>query len=121
MAGFLRLLAALPNGPSTVPYPGLPWTVAGRPVEPGSITAKILVLHGGSDPFVPAADVAGFMGEMVKAKAMWQMELYGSAVHSFSNPGAGDNVASGSAYNQDAEKRSIAAMDRFFGEIFAAK
>ena len=91
------------------------------PVEPGSITAKILVLHGGSDPFVPAADVAGFMGEMVKAKALWQMEIYGAAVHSFSNPGAGDNVASGSAYNHDAEKRSIAAMERFFGEIFAAK
>lgn len=91
------------------------------PAEPGTITAKILVLHGGSDPFVPAAEVAGFMDEMVKVKSAWQLEIYGAAVHSFSNPGAGDNVASGSAYNQDAEKRSIAAMERFFGEIFAAK
>ena len=91
------------------------------PVEPGGITAKILILHGGSDPFVTAADVAGFMAEMVKVKASWQVEIYGTAVHSFSNPGAGDNAASGSAYNQDAEKRSIRAMDHFFGEIFTAK
>lgn len=90
------------------------------PATEGGIKAKVLVLHGGADPFVPGADVAGFMDEMTKAKASWRMETYGGAVHSFSNPGAGDNVASGSAYNQEAEKLSIAAMERFFGEIFAA-
>jgi dienelactone hydrolase len=91
------------------------------PAAEGAIKAKVLVLHGGADPFVPAADVAAFMEEMTKAKAVWRMETYGGAVHSFSNPTAGDNVASGSAYNPDAEKRSIAAMERFFGEIFAVQ
>lgn len=91
------------------------------PASEGGITAKVLVLHGGADPFVPSADVAGFMDEMTKAKAVWRMETYGGAVHSFSNPTAGDNVASGSAYNVTAEKLSIAAMERFFGEIFAVQ
>ena len=88
------------------------------PATEGGIKAKVLVLHGGADPFVPPADVAAFMDEMTKAKAVWRMETYGGAVHSFSNPGAGDNVASGSAYNVAAEKLSIATMERFFGEIF---
>jgi len=91
------------------------------PTTPGGIKAKVLVLHGGADPFVPPADVATFMDEMTKAKAIWRMETYGGAVHSFSNPSAGDNVASGSAYNVGAEKLSIAAMERFFGEIFAVQ
>ena len=91
------------------------------PAAEGAITARVLVLHGGADPFVPPADVAAFMDEMTKAKAIWRMETYGGAVHSFSNPGAGDNVASGSAYNQEAEKLSIATMERFFGEIFAVQ
>lgn len=87
----------------------------------GGIKARLLVLQGGADPFVPPADVAAFMEEMTKAKALWRMETYGGAVHSFSNPTAGDNVASGSAYNVEAEKLSIAAMERFFGEIFAVQ
>jgi dienelactone hydrolase len=91
------------------------------PVAEGGIKAKVLVLHGGADPFVPPADVAAFMDEMTRAKAVWRMETYGGAVHSFSNPGAGDNVASGSAYNQEAEKLSIATMERFFGEIFTVQ
>lgn len=91
------------------------------PATEGGIKAKVLVLHGGADPFVPPADVAAFMDEMTKAKAVWRMETYGGAVHSFSNPGAGDNVASGSAYNQEAEKLSIATMERFFGEIFTVQ
>jgi dienelactone hydrolase len=99
---------------------GLKGAVAVPAVE-GGIKAKVLVLHGGADPFVPPADVAAFMDEMTKAKAIWRMETYGTAVHSFSNPGAGGNVASGSAYNQEAEKLSIAAMERFFGEIFAVQ
>ncbi len=91
------------------------------PAAEGGIKAKVLVLHGGADPFVPPADVAAFMDEMTKAKAVWRMETYGGAVHSFSNPGAGDNVASGSAYNMNAEKLSIATMERFFGEIFTVQ
>lgn len=81
--------------------------------------AKVLVLHGGADPFVPPTDVANFMDEMTKAGAVWRMETYGGAVHSFSNPTAGSDVQSGSAYDADAERRSLATMDGFFAEIFA--
>jgi dienelactone hydrolase len=88
------------------------------PVEPGAISAKILVLHGGADPHVPPTDVANFMMEMTTAKADWRFEMYGGVVHSFSNPSAGNNVAGGSAYNAEAEQLSLAHMDRFFVELF---
>jgi dienelactone hydrolase len=92
---------------------------AALPMEPGAVKARVLVLHGGADPFVPPADVAGFMEEMTRAGAVWRMETYGGAVHSFSNPTAGADVKSGSAYDADAERRSLKAMDGFFAEIFA--
>jgi len=64
---------------------GLKTTTA---VQPGSILAKILVLHGGSDTLVPPDELAGFMNEMLSAKAQWNMAVYGSAQHAFTNPKA---------------------------------
>lgn len=61
---------------------------AGAPAAPGAIKARVLVLHGGADPLVPAEEVAGFISEMVAAKADWRMEVYGTALHAFTNPKA---------------------------------
>jgi dienelactone hydrolase len=91
------------------------------PAAAGAIKAKILVLHGGAEVFVPPADVAGFMEEMNTAKATWRMEVYGGAVHAFTNPAAGNDPSKGAAYDVDADRRSKAAQDAFFAEIFAKK
>jgi dienelactone hydrolase len=48
----------------------------------------------------------------------WQLVAYGGAVHSFTNPEAGNDPSKGSAYNEAADKRSWAAMKQFFVEIF---
>ena len=82
-----------------------------------NIRAKILVLHGADDPFVPADEVSAFQDEMRKAGVDWQMVIYGGAVHSFTNPGSGNNAASGAAYNRIADKRSFEAMKTFFAEV----
>ncbi len=82
--------------------------------------AKILVLHGAEDPNINP-QVPGFLEEMRKAKADWQFIQYGGAVHSFTVPDAGADVASGRAYNKDADHRSWAAMKDFFEEVFADK
>ena len=82
-----------------------------------NIRAKILVLHGADDPFVPADEVSAFQDEMRKAGVDWQMVIYGGAVHSFTNPGSGNDAASGSAYNRIADKRSFEAMKTFFAEV----
>jgi len=87
------------------------------PEDAKNIRAKILVLHGADDPFVPAAEVSAFQNEMRKAGVDWQMVIYGGAVHSFTNPGAGNNPASGAAYDRTADKRSFEAMKTFFAEV----
>lgn len=87
--------------------------------EAGALKARVLVLHGGADPFVPPADVAAFMDEMNRTKARWRMEVYGSAVHSFTNPAAGNDPSRGAAYEADADARSLAASRAFLAEVLA--
>jgi dienelactone hydrolase len=86
------------------------------PAAKGAVKAKVLVLHGGADPFVPPSEVAGFIDEMNGAGATWRMEVYGGAVHAFTNPAAGSDPSRGAAYDADADRRSLSAQDAFFAE-----
>ena len=91
-----------------------------NPEDARNIKCKVLVLHGGDDPFVPAAQVAGFWQEMRKAGVDWQMIVYGGAVHSFTNPESGSDPSRGAAYSERADRRSWQAMRLFCGDIFTA-
>ena len=51
----------------------------------------------------------------------WQLVKYGNAVHSFTNPAAGNDNSKGAAYNEKADRRSWQAMKDFFSEVFAGK
>jgi len=88
------------------------------PAKPGAVKAKVLVLAGGDDPFVPPAQVTAFEEEMRKAGADWQVHLYGGAAHSFTNPEADGYGLKGASYNEKADRRSWEAMKAFFAEIF---
>jgi len=88
------------------------------PADARNIKARVLVLAGGDDPFVPPAQRQAFEDEMRKAGVDWQMNLYGGAVHSFTNPASGNNPSTGAAYNEKADRRSWEAMKLFFTEIF---
>jgi dienelactone hydrolase len=83
-----------------------------------SIKCSILVCHGSDDPFVPAKDIEAFKAELNAAKVDWQMDIYSGAVHSFTQPMAGNDNSRGAAYNEKADKRSWAAMKLFFAEVF---
>jgi dienelactone hydrolase len=87
------------------------------PQDAKNIKGKILALHGADDPFVPPKEVAAFQEEMRTGKVDWQMNFYGDAVHSFTNPAAGTDNSKGAAYNEKAAKRSWEAMKIFFKEI----
>jgi dienelactone hydrolase len=87
------------------------------PADAKNIKCKVLVLHGADDPYVPAAEVAGFEDEMRKAGVDWTLISYGGAVHSFTNPDAGTDNSKGAAYNERADRRSWEAMKTFFAEI----
>jgi dienelactone hydrolase len=88
------------------------------PDDAKNIKGKVLALHGADDPFVPEKVVEDFRGEMRKGGVDWELVEYGNAVHSFTNPGAGNDNSKGAAYNEKADKRSWQAMRDLFGEIF---
>lgn len=82
-----------------------------------AITAKILVLHGWSDPIVPEAEVSKFAAEMTERNADWQFIAYGGAMHSFTNPLA-NMPENGVQYSADVDRRSWQALASFLNEVF---
>ena len=86
-----------------------------RPAQP--ITTKVLVCHGADDPYVSKEEVDSFQQEMRDTKADWQMIYYANAVHSFTNPEAGNDNSKGAAYNEKAAKRSFEHLKLFLNEV----
>lgn len=82
------------------------------------IKAKVLVLHGADDKYVPEAEIKAFQDEMRTAAADWQMVYYANSVHAFTEKGAGNETSKGAAYNEKAAKRSWQAMLNFLAEVF---
>jgi dienelactone hydrolase len=80
------------------------------------IKGKVLVLHGADDANLK--DLPAFQAEMRAHHTNYEIDLYGGAVHAFSNPDAGNDPSKGAAYNAQADKRSWAAMMAFFQELF---
>jgi dienelactone hydrolase len=89
-----------------------------NPADAKNIKGRVLALHGADDPHVPPAEVQAFEQEMRDAKVDWELNAYGGAVHSFTNPAAGDDPSKGAAYNQKAAERSWEAMRYFFATLF---
>ena len=87
-----------------------------EPAKPGSIKAKILVLTGGEDGFVPPDQVEAFKREMGAAGADFRVISYAGAKHSFTNPDAdalGTKFNIPIAYNAEADKKSWDEMKIF--------
>jgi dienelactone hydrolase len=91
------------------------------PAKAGAVKAKILVLTGADDKFVPPEQVEAFRKEMKAAGADFRIVSYPGALHSFTNPDADSyamkfNMPVG--YNADADRESWAEMQTFFRDIF---
>jgi dienelactone hydrolase len=91
---------------------------APNPDDGKNIKCKVLVCHGADDPFSSPQDIAALEDEMRKGGVDWQLIKYGGAVHSFTQPNAGNDNSKGAAYNEKADKRSWEAMKQFLAEIF---
>ena len=89
-----------------------------NPSDASNIKGKVLICHGGDDTFESPEEIATFQRSMRDAKVDWQMNVYGGAVHAFTNPDADKHHIPGIAYNAEADRRSWSAMKSFFGEIF---
>jgi dienelactone hydrolase len=92
-----------------------------KPAQPGTVKAKILVLHGADDKFVTPEQIEAFKLEMKNAGAEIQFIAYPGAIHSFTNPDADEyakkfNLPLG--YNAEADKKSWEELRKFLEKIF---
>ena len=92
-----------------------------KPAQPGSVKAKILVLHGADDKFITEQQIATFMEEMKTAGADFEFISYPGAVHSFTNRAAdelGKKYNIPIAYNRVADTKSWEELKKFLHRIF---
>jgi dienelactone hydrolase len=99
-------------------HPGLD---SPNPSDGRNIKGRVLVCYGANDNASSASDVEAFKQEMRQNNVDWQMNLYGNAGHSFTNPASDKRGISGVAYNADADRRSWQAMRLFLGELFPTR
>lgn len=102
---------------AVVSFHGNPMLDAPAPSQPPR--ARILVLHGDSDPYVPAAQISAFLDEVRAARVDWQMIRYGGAVHAFTDPDA--RQPGKAMYDARSARRAHAAMKEFLAETFAPR
>lgn len=91
------------------------------PAKAGGVKAKILILTGGDDSFVPPKRVDAFQQEMKEAGADFRVIVYPGARHSFTNPEAdalGKKFSIPIAYQKEADTKSWGEMKSFLGTAF---
>ncbi len=116
--GVLELARAGTDLAGVVSFHGGLSAAPGMEAKKGNIPARVLCLHGATDPYVPAEEVSAFQKEMSVSGADWQFVSYGGAVHAFTQKMAGDDPSKGAAYDEKADQRSWEDMRQFFAEIF---
>lgn len=87
------------------------------PATPGTMHAKILVLHGDADPLVPSEQVTAFQEEMRIAKGNWEINIYSEAKHGFTGEGVFAGDMPEAAFHPQAESRSWRATLQFLAEV----
>ncbi len=88
------------------------------PADDARIRAKVLILHGADDPFVPKKDVDDMKASFRERGVKYQMISYPGAVHAFTVPNSTATPAQGAAYNEAADKKSWQDMKKFFKSVF---
>jgi len=91
-----------------------------KPAQPGNVKAKVLVLHGADDKFIPPDQIEAFKQEMKAAGADFKFVSYPGAVHSFTNSDAtemGRKFNMPIAYHAQADKESWDEMKGFLSAV----
>jgi dienelactone hydrolase len=89
-----------------------------RPLDAANITAKVLVCIGTEDPLISVGERLMFEEQMRTAGVDWQMNLYGGAQHSFTNPQVDRLQVPGLRFDRISAERSWRAMLDLFDETF---
>ena len=92
--------------------------------EPGAVDAKVLVLNGAADPFVPEEQIETFKAEMDAVGADYTFINYPGVKHSFTNPGAtevGEKYDMPLAYDKKADEKSWEELKQFLNSLWTAQ
>lgn len=89
-----------------------------HPEDAKNIKGKVIVFHGGEDPYVSKAEVDTLVDNLKKAKIDWQLVEYSDAVHGFTNAEHPPKPGAGMAYNEKADRRSWIGLKDFLAETF---
>ncbi len=89
-----------------------------RAVAPGAVRARVLIMTGAADPFVPPDVLTAFSDQLKAAGARFEVVSYPGARHGFTNPDADKVGLPALAYDAEADRQSWAAMLRLLGEVF---
>jgi dienelactone hydrolase len=89
------------------------------PQDSRNITGKVLLCIGSEDPWMPPEQRLALEEEMRAAGVDWQLNLYGGAKHSFTNPSAAHSPIAAVDYHEPSDGRSWQAMLGLFDAIFA--
>jgi dienelactone hydrolase len=91
--------------------------LSGLTPDKSKVKADILVCHGGSDSFVPQAEIDNFKKQMDSAGVKYDFKVYEGATHAFTNPMAtevGKKFNLPISYNAAADTASWKDMNSFF-------
>ncbi len=88
-------------------------------IEPAAenLHGSLLLLHGYQDPMVSLNDRVQIEKEFSEKRIDWQMHVYGSATHAFTNPEA-NSPENGLLYDPASEKRALRSIQDFYQEVF---
>lgn len=85
------------------------------------IKTRILICHGAADSFIKEDTIQKMRGIYDRSGVDYQMVYYGGALHSFTVREADSKKMEGIRYDANADRRSWAAMQALFNEVFEAK
>jgi dienelactone hydrolase len=85
------------------------------------VKARILICHGGADPFIKREAIQSYLDTMEESGLDWQMIVYSGAKHAFTNPEADKAGMDAMGYSRSADQRSWGHMTMFFEEIFGVE
>ena len=88
---------------------------------PVYVKARVLVAHGDADSFVPEERIRKFKKALSDAGVTWEMDIYGGAKHSFTNPYADGYGVDGVAYQETADRSAWFRLLRFLDELMGEK
>jgi dienelactone hydrolase len=86
--------------------------------EAGNIQSRILLLLGADDPYVSKEQALKVTNLYSKADIDWEMNIYGMAKHSFTNPYADGYGVNALEYQPEADQRAWAKILSFLENLF---